>query len=342
MKSALATAILLIALAAGIGVLHAAELVDLTWAYAISPAAPAVNDDGTVFRLPGTTRTFTRNQIRGRRDNATDVRVAPADWYPQDHPTMPEIVASGDESRAVRACALCHYPNGKGRPENAGVAGLPEQYFVQQLHDMRDGTRASAEPRKANVVTMINIAKGMTEAEMQAAARYYGAMAWTPWIRVVETQTVPKTRLQGGMHLRLEGPGAGTEPIGHRIIESPENTAATEVLRNPRSGFIAYVPVGAVGKGKELVTTGGGGKTIQCSICHGEGLQGLGAVPGLAGRSPSYVARQLFDMQKGARHGNGAALMKAVVANLSGDDMLNIAAYTASLPPAAQTVAQRP
>jgi cytochrome c553 len=323
--------------------LRSAELAQLDWAYAIPPdPAPVVNDDGTVFSLPGTDRKFTRNQIRGRRDNETDIRVPPADWYPNDHPPMPPIVANGDESRGVRACALCHYPNGKGRPENAGVAGLPRDYFIQQMRDMRDGLRQSAEPRKANVVTMINIAKGMTDEEIAAAAAYYGSMPWTPWIRVVETDMVPKTRVQGGMHLRLEGAAAGSEPIRGRIIESPENNEHTEVLRDPRSGFIAYVPVGAVARGKELVTTGGGGRTIQCGICHGETLHGLGAVPGLAGRSPSYVARQLFDMQAGARHGGMAALMKAVVANLSADDIVNIAAYTASLPAPAQTArAQR-
>ena len=37
---------------------------------------------------------------------------------------MPDIVAHGKRPD-VRACGLCHYPNGKGRQENAGVAGLP-------------------------------------------------------------------------------------------------------------------------------------------------------------------------------------------------------------------------
>jgi hypothetical protein len=48
----------------------------------------------------------------------------PADWYPGDHPKMPDVVAHGRRPD-VHACSLCHYPNGKGRPENAGVAGLP-------------------------------------------------------------------------------------------------------------------------------------------------------------------------------------------------------------------------
>jgi cytochrome c553 len=105
------------------------------------------------------------------------------------------------------------------------------------------------------------------------------------------------------------------------------------VYRDPSSGFVAYVPSGSIAKGKELATTGGGGKTIACTICHGANLQGLGDVPGIAGRHPNYIVRQMWNIQNGDRTGNSAALMKAVVAKLSNDDMLAIAAYTASLTP---------
>ena len=242
---------------------------------------------------------------------------------------MPDVVAHGKRPD-VRACGLCHYPNGKGRPENAGVAGLPTAYLIQQMTDFRNDKRKSAEPRKANTNTMIAIAKGMTEDEIKAAAEYFGSMKWTPWIRVVETQEVPKTRVAGGMYLTLEG--NEKEPLGQRIIETPENAEETEVLRNPRSGFIAYVPVGSIKKGEALVVTGAG-RTTQCGVCHGTDLKGLGPVPGLAGRSPSYLVRQLYDMQQNARAGAWTDLMKPVVAKLSQDDMLAIAAYTSSLKP---------
>ena len=56
-----------------------------------------------------------------------------------------------------------------------------------------------------------------------------------------------------------------------RIIEIPEDE--TVVLnRDPRTGFIAYVPTGSIAKGEALVTLGGGGKTIACPICHGADL----------------------------------------------------------------------
>ena len=244
---------------------------------------------------------------------------------------MPDVVAKG-RAPAVRACSLCHYPNGKGRPENAGVSGLPVAYFIQQLNDFKNDVRKSAEPRKGNTNAMANIAKGMTAEEMQQTADYFGSMKWTPWIRVVETATVAKTRLAGGMYLRVEG--TETEPLGQRIIETPENTERTELLRDPRSGFIAFAPVGSVKKGEALVMTGGNGKTVACGTCHGADLNGLGPVPGLAGRSPSYMARMMYDMQSGARRGLWTDLMKPVVAKLTPEDYVNITAYLASRPAA--------
>jgi cytochrome c553 len=243
---------------------------------------------------------------------------------------MPSVVAKGREAAGVWACGLCHYPNGKGRPENAGVAGLNKDYFVQQLHDFKRGLRQSAEPLKANTALMAGFAGAMTEEEIDQAAEYFAALPWVPWIEVVEADTVPKTRAAGGMWLRLEGAEAGTEPLGKRIVETPKNTEYTERLRNPRSGFTAYVPKGSVAKGEALAK---GGKTTKCAACHGDNLDGLAVVPALRGRSPSYVARQLADFKQGARHGTWAPLMGPVVANLTADDILNLAAYLASLPP---------
>jgi cytochrome c553 len=285
-------------------------------------AAPAPAADESPKHLDGSSGAFTLPQIRDA--------FGPADWYPGDHPPMPEVVAHGKRPD-VRACSLCHYPNGKGRPENAGVAGLPYSYFMQTMTDFRSDARKSADSRKANTNVMIAIAKGMTDEEIQAAAKYFGSMKWTPWIKVVETNTVPKTRIAGGMFLKLDG--NETEPIAQRIIEAPDNTEHTEELRDPHSGFTAYVPVGSIKKGEALATTGGGGKTTQCSVCHGADLKGLGPVPGIAGRSPSYTVRQLYDMQQGTRKGVWTDLMKPVVANLSADDMLALAAYTASRTP---------
>jgi cytochrome c553 len=325
---------LALALAAGavIGGLRASELPRPDWAYAVpqpGDAEPPRHDDGRLWRLPGSDGQFTYDKIQGRGDGTPRVRIAPADWYPADHPKMPRIVAEGDNARGIVACALCHYPNGKGRPQNAGVAGLSAEYIVHQLHDMRDDLRHSSEPRKVNAQQMAGFAKAMTETEIHAAADYFSSLRWSPWIKVVETRDVPKMRSSDGMWLPR---GTGREPIGMRIIETPIDPERTETLRDPHSGFIAYVPPGSVAKGRRMVTTGDGGKTLACAICHGENLQGVGSIPPIAARSPSYVARQLYDIRSGARHGVMTGLMKPVVAKLGPEDVVDIAAYLASLP----------
>ena len=264
------------------------------------------------------------------------------DWFPGDHPAMPDVVKHGPArmGAAKRGCGSCHLPNGKGRPENAAPAGLPVTYAMRQFDDFRTGLRFTADPRKPNTNTMIDLAKAMTDEEARAAAEYFAAIKWTPWIRVVETDTVPKTRIVGNLFLAANH--TRTEPIGGRIIEVPENEEQAETYRNPRSGFVAYVPVGSVKKGEDLVTTGGmtivgnaivPGRTTPCGLCHGPDLMGVADVPPIAGRSPSYLVRQMWDMQSGTRNGASAQLMKLVVARLTEEDMVAIAAYVSSRQP---------
>ena len=93
------------------------------------------------------------------------------------------------------------------------------------------------------------------------------------------------------------------------------------------------LPPGSVAKGEALATTGGGGKTLQCAICHGEGLKGLGEVPSLAGRDPIYLTRQLMDIKSGSRTGAWITLMQQVVAKLDENDIIALASYAASRQP---------
>jgi cytochrome c553 len=291
-------------------------------------AAPAPVDN-TPLTVPGSDRKYTRQQA----NNA----YGPADWFPNEHPTPPPIVTNGRMDAMINACGLCHYVGGHGRQENAGLAGLPYDYFVQTLMDFKNDNRHSADPRKANTNRMVGFAKAMTDEEIKAAAKYYSSIPWTQYIRVVESNTVPKTRGENGMFVKL--PGNETEPLGMRIIESPEDFDRTSI-RDPHSGFVAYVPVGSIKKGETLVRTGGNGKTVQCAFCHGPTLEGRGPVPGIAGRSPSYLGRQLYDMQAGTRKGVWTELMKPVVEKLTAEDMIDIIAYVSSRPigtPARQT-----
>ena len=177
---------------------------------------------------------------------------------------------------------------------------------------------------------MTAAAKAITDAEVQAAAAYFAALKPKRIIKVVETDTVPKTYIARLFFVKqAEG---GTEPLGRRIIEVPDDVQQFE-LRDTRSQFTAYVPVGSIAKGEALVKSGGGGTTVQCAACHGADLKGVGPTPGIAGRSPTYIVRQLYDFKHGARAGASSALMKPAVEKLSEDDMISLAAYVASLTP---------
>ena len=81
------------------------------------------------------------------------------------------------------------------------------------------------------------------------------------------------------------------------------------------------------------MNTGGNGRTVACTTCHGLDLRGIGPVPALAGRSPSYMARQLYDLQQENRDGLWSDLMDRAVMNLTVEDIVDIVAYTASLDP---------
>jgi cytochrome c553 len=308
------------------------------WAYAITPEMPvadvrgpqprppqpggraagqrqAAPPDPTLYSVPGSKVQFTMAQIR----NAAD----PVDWFPDEHPPIPEIVKLG-RPPVVRACWSCHTLNGKGKPENGPIAGLPKDYLIRQLQEFKHGVRDSADIHKPK--DMRGITQGMTDEDMEQAAEFFAAMPWTPWIRVVEADVIPKVRLAGqAFHVVEDGT---TEPIGARIVEVAEDEAQQR-LRSPHSGWVAYAPVGAIKKGEALVTTGGG-KTIPCTTCHGQDLRGVGTIPGIAGRGPSYLARQLYDFQKGTRSGEFAPLMKAVVEKLTNEDYVNILAYVSS------------
>ena len=286
------------------------------WAFPVTDKVqPPSRQDDQPKTAPGSDKSYTRKQI--------DDLFNPPDWYPDMHPPMPQIVAHGSGTK-VRACGSCHLPTGTGHDESAYVAALPAPYFIRQMADYKTGVRKGSG-------SMTAIAQAISDEDVHAAAEYFASLKPRPWIRVVETDSVPKTYVGPG-NKRLRWPDGGSEPIGQRIIEIPEDEDVV-LNRDPRSGFIAYVPKGSVAAGQALVTTGGGGKTLPCAICHGPALKGLGEVPPIAGRQANYVVRQLFSMQDGTRAGSWTPLMAQVVANLSLADMLAITAYTASLQP---------
>ena len=291
------------------------------WAFLWDPTVKVPPPDDKPNSLPGSNAAFSWKQAR-------DLFFAP-DWHPGDHPAMPEIVANGRKPD-VRACGSCHRVEGTGGPENANLAGLPVSYFVQQLADFKSGARKMSGPERPSIQLMMASAKGMTDAEVLAAAEYFAALKPKRIIKVVESETIPKT---GPSRLfYVKSPEGGTEPLGQRIVEMPDDVDQFE-LRDSRATFTAYVPVGSVAKGETLAKTGGSGTTITCSICHGRELKGVGPIPPIAGRSPTYIVRQLYEFQHSGRTGSASALMKQTVEKLSQDDMIALAAYVGSLEP---------
>jgi cytochrome c553 len=289
------------------------------WAYPVNPPGfkPAP-DDGTPRRVPGSTATYTLSQVRDRF-------VAP-DWHPGDHPPMPEVVARGRKP-GVFACGYCHRADGPGGPENSSLAGLPEAYILRQMADFKSGARRSAVPQRAPVQLKASMAKEVSEAELAEAARYFAALKPRAHLQVIETEQVPRTAVAGWVHVDLRS--GETEALAGRIVEVPEDAEHFE-SRDARTRFIAYAPVGSVKRGAALAAGSG---VPACASCHGAGLRGQGDVPSIAGRSPSYVMRQLVDMKLGTRAGTGVAPMKPVADALSHDQMTALAAYLATLPP---------
>ena len=293
----------------------------LVWAYPV----PDPNQNGPADNKPkslaGSTKSYTQAQI--------DDQFKPPDWFPNEHAPLPRVVESGIQAQA---CGSCHLMSGQGHPESAQLAGLPVQYMLRQMEDFKNNLRKDPDPlaQSMRAGRMQVIAAGLPDEEMRKAVEWFANLKPTVWYKVIEADTVPKTWVNGG-RMRLPLPAGGTEPLGNRIITLPQDPARVE-LRDPHSGFIAYVPKGSLKRGEELVTKGGG-KTIACATCHGDNLRGLGDVPRLAGVHPIYVVRQLYNIQVGANSSSAAALMKKVVEKLSEDDMVAIAAYTASLQP---------
>ena len=287
------------------------------WAFPVTektlPATPP--DDGKPKSAPGSQKTYTLSQINDS--------FSPPDWFPDEHAPIPTVAAKGVQPN-VRACTLCHLPTGTGHDESAYIAGQPANYLIRQMLEYKSGARKGSG-------SMTTIAQNISDADLKAASDYFAALPMRQYVKVVETDTVPKTYVGAG-NKRLVHPDNVKEPIGKRIIEVPENEE--QVLnRNPHFGFIAYVPPGSVARGEMLVKTGGDGKTVPCGICHGADLKGLGELPGFAARTATYTVRQLYMIQSGERAGPTVALMHQVVDKLTVDDMIDIAAYASSLKP---------
>lgn len=285
------------------------------WAFPAPDATPPAGAEASgPVKVPGSTKSYTQKEI--------DDLGNPPDWFPDEYKSAPTIVRSGAGDKGF-ACGSCHLFSGSGHPESASLAGLSADYVVQQMADFKSGDRI--DPARMNT-----IAQATSDEDAKQASDYFGAQKAAAWVKVMEADMVPKTWVNAA-RMRLPLPGGGMEPTGNRIIEVPQDPARA-TARDPKSGFIAYVPPGSIAKGETLANTGGG-KTISCTVCHGDGLKGFGNIPELAGQHPIYLARQLFGFKAGAGKSAAAQQMQKVAENLTVDDIIALSAYAAAQAP---------
>jgi cytochrome c553 len=282
------------------------------------PSAPKSSqapkpDPHEVLHVPGSTRSYTVGEMGS-------LFFAP-DWFPQDHPLAPHVVLHG--RKPAWACAYCHSPDGGGDTTSPTLAGLPKAYIFEQIAAFRDGQRSPPDPY------MSKEARNLDNTDLQQAADYFSTLKFHPIRRVVETPSVPKTHWQGFV-LVADHDGAH-EPIGERIIEMPDDFKLYD-LGDEHSGFVAYVPPGSLERGA-VIAVKGEGSAAACESCHGASLQGVGDIPPLAGRSPTYIARELILFREGKRTNPEAAPMQREASALTLPEMIDVAAYAASRKP---------
>jgi cytochrome c553 len=270
------------------------------WAFAefpppADPHAPKP-DPRKVLHVTGSAVTYTQAQMDGMDD---------ADWFPQDHPPAPQIVKVG--RKPARPCAECHTISGAGERGLGGPA---------TARDMSDEARA------------------LTPADLRQAADYFSSTQFVPRVHVIETASVPKTHWK--YFVLVPDKSGEREPIGQRIIETPINFSDYS-LSDGRVGYVAYVPPGSIARGASTAANGNG-SVASCVSCHGAKLEGqtlpgIGVVPPLAGRSPTYIARELILFREGRRTDPAAAPMRAEASALTVPEMIDVAAYAASQKP---------
>jgi len=292
---------------------------DLAWAYPESATTIWAEPKGDgPFTVPGSKLHVPKAQLTDDQN--------PVDWFPDAHPAPPSIIAHGS-ANGPTPCAECHGYQGEGSVNTPSLAGLSADYIIEQVKAFRSGRRRPADAAFEAPVEMQTVAQKVSDDDLTQAATYFASLPHAANHHVVETDTVPLTKADKYGWLYV-APGGGHEPIGKRVIEVSQDLPDA-FLDDHRVGYIDYVPVGAVARGKTLVET----SAQPCTACHGADLNGLGNVPALAGRSPPYLARMLWDIKSGARQGPGVAPMQSVTRDLTPEQIVYITAYLASRTP---------
>lgn len=282
------------------------------WAFpgggaANSASEPLASDE---VRLPGSPIIFHRSAFHGM--------TQAIDWFPDAHPPAPEVVlhATGDGGYP---CGYCHLPDGRGRPENARLQGLPIDYIVEQVEAFASGARRAALPDYLPARYMAEVAHAIKPADLKAAAAYFSQLEPQSHTQIIEAATIPAAAVWRFVY-RFEQ--SRHEALGQRIIEGPVEGEGFE-LRDPETRYIAYVPEGAIARGRDIAEHGASGGPA-CVTCHGQALVGI------AGASPTFLARQLMGFRSKARNDPGAAPMQEVAGPLTDAQIIDVAAFVGS------------
>jgi cytochrome c553 len=299
------------------GIATADRATEWTWLFPTTNGqATASADNAAPYWVPGSKMIFTGAQIK-------DLKHA-VDWFPDEHASMPMIVAESQNNS--NACGYCHLPNGNGRPENSSLAGLSPDYIKRQVNAFANGTRQAAIASALPAKLMIASAKAASATDIDQAADYFSKLRFQSRVRVVET---PELAFKPGRFVYILQ-AEPKQPIGERIVEVPVDPDRFE-LRDPHTRFIAFVPPGSISAGQAIAASGGP-MGQPCTTCHGDGLRG-GVAPPLAGRSPTMLMRQLISFQAGTRSAAEAAPMRDVTRRLDDGQMVALSAYAATLKP---------
>lgn len=285
------------------------------WAFpgfgvAFDPYAPTASMS---VRLPGSPIVFQKSDFHGM--------ARAIDWFPGAHPPAPEVVMRA-QGEGVFPCGYCHLPDGRGRPENARLQGLPTDYIVEQVKAFAAGARLAASPDFVPTRYMASVAHAVTAADLNAAAAYFSRFEPQSFTRVVEAAAIPAAT---EWHFVYRFDRSRREALGQRIVEGPVESERFE-LRDPETPYIAYVPVGAIARGQATAERGASGGPA-CVSCHGPALAGI------AGASPTYIVRQLMAFRDKTRSDPGAAPMQAVAARLTDTQIIDAAAFVGSRRP---------
>ena len=125
----------------------------------------------------------------------------------------------------------------------------------------------------------------------------------------------------------------GTEDLDDRLLEVTNELVRHE-RRDDRLEYTAYVPPGSI-------------DTRQAPGRHwrwrqdadpappaiSANLKGTDKIPPIAGRSPTYLLRQMLAFRNGTRANEAAQQMTPVVEKLTLNEMIDVVAYLGSLYP---------